>query len=623
MKLYKKLASALMVLPLLAALTACSDDSDWAPGEALESAQVYFPNTQASGDIKLPTDANTFQVEIDRVNTEGGLTVGLTATQDSTNYFTVPESVTFEDGADKAYIEVGYDGENLYNAERSLTIAIANADYTTPYGDTKYSIEITAPWSDWGLVDINGNYILGKVGTGTYTYEQMWSGDDPEREVYFRQNTVDPTQGEFKICGIYYGVDVVFPAVWSEDYQIWMITVPETFTGYTHSSYGDVYVTDYVNYWKNVRADSEAQDLNYDPADEDNGYPNYYNPETGTFALCLVFYVDAGYFGAGYEYCQMDGFVLPDYSATATYVGVLKDASSAWSAVIGFDLADDVASAKYAMYDASASEAEMAAAIVSGDLESTEITEDAQVNIPLEEDGNYRVTIVTFDENGDAQESASCAFEFEAGGSSWSSLGIGAITDDCFTTFYDLENVTWEVEILANAKTPGLYRLVYPYGAGFPYNEDGDYDTASQYNLDIHAEDPSAVYFGTTPIGVDWGYGMVTISSMAGYYLENDMAEEAAAYMGTLVDGIITFPTKGLLIGMADYQSGNLYYANTNGAFKIVLPEAYEAAVKANKIKKANTATRGSFQNNAQAFVWTKDMVRSTLKHDFNNSFLK
>ena len=63
--------------------------------------------------------------------------------------------------------------------------------------------------------------------------------------------------------------------------------------------------------------------------------------------------------------------------------------------------------------------------------------------------------------------------------------------------------------------------------------------------------------------------------SDAYYMMEYDEATtediDEAGVWGTLKDGVITFPTNALLV-TAEALGGKLYYGNTNGAFKVVLP---------------------------------------------------
>ena len=158
----------------------------------------------------------------------------------------------------------------------------------------------------------------------------------------------------------------------------------------------------------------------------------------------------------------------------------------------------------------------------------------------------------------------------------WTSLGYCTYTEDLVTGLYGVSNLTYEVEIQENDLYPGYYRLVNPYGEAYPYNEEGDWDDSQDWYIEIHAEDPDGVYMYVQETGMDWGYGMCYVGSLAGYYIERGgyTVEEMKSYgyTGTLEDGVITFPTGYMLFGMANYNDAALYYANNSGAFKVVLP---------------------------------------------------
>ncbi len=172
----------------------------------------------------------------------------------------------------------------------------------------------------------------------------------------------------------------------------------------------------------------------------------------------------------------------------------------------------------------------------------------------------------------------------------WTSLGTAVYTDDFITTFYGVGNDSYGVEIQENGLTPGLFRLVYPYGGAYPYNEsyeDGtaDWDLTRTYYLEINACDPGGVYITRQETGMDWGYGNITLWSKAGYYLERGKTLEEVKDMGlcgTYADGVITFPAGALLICMPDYDP-DFYDANLGGAFRVVMPGVtpadYSAAV--------------------------------------------
>lgn len=158
----------------------------------------------------------------------------------------------------------------------------------------------------------------------------------------------------------------------------------------------------------------------------------------------------------------------------------------------------------------------------------------------------------------------------------WNSIGKGMWRDDFVTSLYKVENVEYEVEILENEMTPGFYRVVYPYDSKYPYNGDGDWDSSQTYYFEIHAEKPNQVWIPVQNSGMNWGYGYMWMGSYAGYQIVNEgkSLADVADYLGKLEKGVITFPTKSLLFGMEDYNDFALYYANTNGMFRLCLPGA-------------------------------------------------
>jgi len=141
-------------------------------------------------------------------------------------------------------------------------------------------------------------------------------------------------------------------------------------------------------------------------------------------------------------------------------------------------------------------------------------------------------------------------------------LGKGLIRDDIIATIFDVDNVEWEVEIYENTNMPGYIFLKNAYTSLYPYNEPGDYVTEDKYFI-VNIADPNKVVIPNQALGMDWNptdYGEFIVGT--------------AAY-GTLKNGVITFPVKGLLVGMMIYTEGGFgWYANTNGLFRIALPGA-------------------------------------------------
>lgn len=190
----------------------------------------------------------------------------------------------------------------------------------------------------------------------------------------------------------------------------------------------------------------------------------------------------------------------------------------------------------------------------------------------IEQDVNYPITLSV----SPATEYGISNYSFTAvSPSPWTSLGKCTYTDDFITTFYNVPNETYEVEIQQNDITPGLYRLVNPYGKLYPYNEPGDYDDSKDYYMIIDATNPDRVVLNRFLSGMDWGEGEFMMWSFAGYYLNNGKTPEEvdeAGYYGTLENGVITWPKGTLMAGIPGDKGYSLYAANNNGAARIVMP---------------------------------------------------
>lgn len=170
-------------------------------------------------------------------------------------------------------------------------------------------------------------------------------------------------------------------------------------------------------------------------------------------------------------------------------------------------------------------------------------------------------------------------YTFKIGVTDWVPFGTALYREDLLTTFFSVDNVIYEVEIERNLLTEGLYRIVNPYGAAFPYNEEGDYDPNVNAYLTINATDPDYVYVEESPTAMNWGYGLFSMQSFVSFYMSGGntlevIKEKRPDLFGTLRDGIITMPIESMLISMADYNDGGWYKSNTNGLFAVALPGA-------------------------------------------------
>jgi len=119
------------------------------------------------------------------------------------------------------------------------------------------------------------------AGIGNYVYTAFFGTEEEPFVDEGLELQYNAEEDVYRITHWGYDIDFTFML----DKETNKVLVPAQFTGYTHSSYGDVYVgeTNLVG-----KAEWEAPDSSYDP-------------ETLTFNFSLAYYVDAGYFGYGVE----------------------------------------------------------------------------------------------------------------------------------------------------------------------------------------------------------------------------------------------------------------------------------------------------------------------------------
>lgn len=155
-------------------------------------------------------------------------------------------------------------------------------------------------------------------------------------------------------------------------------------------------------------------------------------------------------------------------------------------------------------------------------------------------------------------------------------------TEDFLTTFFGISNYTYPVKVQERDDKPNYYRVLNVYGETCPLMGDEDYDATQTSYLYIDATDSTKVYIPSAcNTHANVGYGDIYLHSLAGYYIANGDAASAEGLYGTKKNGKITFPAKSLLVGMTNYNSGGLYYANNNGAFCLSLDpdlDIYEAS---------------------------------------------
>ena len=376
-----------------------------------------------------------------------------------------------------------------------------------------------------------------------------------------------------------------------EWYFIWytdcnLIQLPAQSTGWYHSSYdAEVWAYDDYAYDKYIHGVEGL--TNWLNAAIAGTYPYGYYDGNGGFYLYVSWYYMTGIGGwriSDYDNVgEAEGYDRPDYSLAIDFGSSMQGTMD-----LTFYVGKDVAEVRYIFLDGQIDEEaawDVACQLIDGSITYDSMTDFAEygaflnysaVTYTARVSGYHTVIAVTFDDGGQDRCWYYYWFYLDPAetGMAWTSIGTGTYTDDFVAGLWGLENLTWEVEIEQCIEDPTRIRMVYPYDGKYGFNYEGDWVTDASYDIEICIPDDSHVYIRPQQIGVDWGYGMMSVASWGGYDIESGYAIEdlEESDFGTLADGVITFPEKGLLISMADYNSGGWCYANLNGAFRLELP---------------------------------------------------
>ena len=581
MKAIKKLCAALFVLPILAGLSSCSEkEAEYSAAEKLTNAQVYFSNETAS-QIEVKKQESSVSIPVMRINTAGALEVPITAKIENAAY-AIPSKVTFADGQNTANLVITYNPDNLeYGQEDALTLQIGDASYTTAYGLSTFagSLYVAEPWSEWELYN--------SAGTCTFIYSQFFQGPDEGLGFYVRRNTITPSKMQFMVENCLYGINLIL----DYDAETGHVTCAPQFTGYTHSDYGQVFVTDDANYWLNIKEQPDTP-VDYGTFDE----------ETGVLEPCLVYYVPAGRFGDGYETIMLDGYNRMDFSVFMDYQGILRTPSNDFLAQADVELGSDVVTANVSVVPGELDQATFLAMLdgtYEAYVDSTEITESKTVHLNMNgaPNGEYTLVAITYDKNGEPQDYAYVSFKYETGDvETWSDKYIGTYTYSLFWVA-DEKGTPLEIEDLVlqqSDKDPNRYQILDWGNNGepfvFAFQEDGS----------IIVEDQSIGYTHSS-------YGDVYVDDLVDYTGVTDYGQSYYdAESGTFYFAIVYYVEKGAL------KYGTETFTITDEATKARLAAAQKRAMaKGNKNKK--TCKDGKVTNFKKAKK-AKKMKQLTLK---------
>ena len=441
------------------------------------------------------------------------------------------------------------------------------------------------PWSNWQ-----------EAGTASYTYTgTYWSGTLSGANVRYRENLVNKNGAQFQFINMAGGYDLTI----EYDKETGNCQVHQQQVA-DNNNYGPVFVSDIPHY-------PGQPGLSYED------YPCTYNAETGQFSLTLVYFVDPAQgsnytqiamFGKGVETIQMDGFYQYDYSFSMEYAGKRTTDYGTECALINVTMGADVSSCALAVVAADEDTDATVAGMLDGSIDCMTLIESKSVTVPLTKSGTYKAVAITYDDYDNMIDVHTMEFEFTVGNGddNWVSLGMATYTDDLILPLFGNDPMSYNVEVLENREKPGLFRIVDPYGPEFPL-----YPYASSYAdgtyIEIDATDPEGVWIeGWQSTGLDiQNNGLMSITSMAWHQANAQGAtkEDAkeAGLCGIYADGVITFPTDGLAVGVGE----NAYYGNRNGAFRLDMNDMTPAGAAPAKAAAARISAKRELNVTSQA----------------------
>ena len=190
---------------------------------------VSFPSDAAIFEM-LASDGNKITVELWRGNTQGAASIAVDIADETNGVFTpAKKSFDFADGEAVATLDFSYPDINAFGGEiYKIKITVADAEQVSPSGIK----EIT--------VSAQRKLTRKYLGTGKF-YSDFWE-DEWEQDLYTTEEAPD----------LY-----ILPDCWKKGTD-WMFTVSsgkivwpsDFFSGYVHSSYGNVYIKSGDSYVK-------------------------------------------------------------------------------------------------------------------------------------------------------------------------------------------------------------------------------------------------------------------------------------------------------------------------------------------------------------------------------------
>lgn len=416
---------------------ACEKEAEIKPGEPeLDNCYgVYFPVQEASGDhIYNPTQDKVLEITVARTNTEGAITVPVTASftdpDGPTDVFTASD-IVFADGQAETTFTVNFD-----NAEEGVTYAghfvIEDNQYASIYSKNSIGLDFTVmcvEMLDFKTEDGSEKAML------TFSDDVFWG--EVHDDVYLKYYEVDgirycettggklvsPADGSDGIGP--WGTDVQLKFKWYTNQKMTIgedefdfIEVEPQYHGWFNSTRNsEVWFADYYNYYQaNASTPYDGDAIKFF-TDKGDSYPPCYYDGRGGFVFNLAYYMptSGGYwygFNLNAPVAIASGYTRVDYS-----LDLATDYSDGGETPVYVEAGVDIKTIKYEVFEGKFSGIQTSNKIeelLKDDKTMTEVAleydDKSEVNyttllLSPEKSGDYTVIVLAYDEAGKPQAS--------------------------------------------------------------------------------------------------------------------------------------------------------------------------------------------------------------------------
>jgi len=393
------------------ALAACDKTKvpSYEEAEVPTGEQVFFPKSMYNASVTMGMGDTSFAIPVWRANTDlEAVDVDVTASGEGTEYFTVPASVSFEEGKDTTSLIITVkDADALgQNNFKKLTLAVADTTITTPYG--------------LKVININAGISLPYIYFADGQMVETWWGEVEPKTMYYqeisdtwRKCIVEDCFGYATIAdGGSYDVQ---DYVWYWNVETNYCVVPLQYMGYKYNSTYPTAVSDaasfyyFYNSWADQIGAVGSEDyLNWAVAWMNaKGYQTPYYDGNGTFYLgsWYTLWTDTSFseyfnaYAAEGDYDMFVGSGFTTYNISVSYDGMFVDPDLNAVPILQFASADDVTTIHYAITSQDVDADETEAAIVAGTVDTlytVTLVDGAATEQPALEPGLYRLVAIPY-----------------------------------------------------------------------------------------------------------------------------------------------------------------------------------------------------------------------------------